>query len=126
MSIKIFFLAIALFTAFNKDNSNKVQKKQFIYTLRYNNEYKANLQFGAKEQTAAREHVAYLRELLSEGNCYMAGRTPNIIDTSLFGIIVFDAANLDAAKEIMNNDPMIKENIMVGELRPFTIVLFKQ
>ena len=104
----------------------QVQKKQFVYILRYSDEFKKQIRFGEKEQSTVREHLQYLRELMNNGNCYMAGRTTNFFDSTLFGVIVFDASNLEAAKEIMINDPMIKNKIMVGELQPFTVVLFKQ
>jgi uncharacterized protein len=126
MFTKTFLLAIALFSFPKEDNNESVQKKQFVYILRYSDEFKKQIKLGEKEQSVFREHVDYWRELMNDGKCYMAGRTSNLFDSSLFGVIVFDAANLDAAKEVMNNDPVIKNEIMIGELHPFSLVLFKQ
>ena len=126
MFTKTLLLAIALLGFLKSDRIDKTQKKQFVYILRYADEFKKQIRFGEKEQAIVREHLEYLKGLMNDGNCYFAGRTNNFFDSTLFGVIVFDATSLETAKETMNNDPMIKNAIMKGELHPFTVVLFKQ
>jgi uncharacterized protein len=126
MFTKAILFAIILLGFFKSDSIEQTQKKQFVYILRYSDEFKKQIKFGEKEQATVREHLEYLRGLMNDGNCYFAGRTNNFFDSTLFGVIVFDATSLETANETMNNDPMIKNNIMKGELHPFTVVLFKQ
>ena len=62
---------------------------------------------------------------MDEQNGYIAGRTTNIYDPELFGLVIFDAPNIEKAKEIMENDPLIKNNIMQGTVNPFNVVFVK-
>jgi len=51
---------------------------------------------------------------------------PCVNDPEFFGIFVFDASDLDNAKKIMINDPLIKNGIMQGEVTPFSIIFLKE
>jgi len=104
---------------FSEDN------KQFIYVLRYTDEFKKAIKWTGKVNEIVREHVSYLKTLMDEQNGYIAGRTSNIYDPELFGLIIFDAPNIEKAKEIMENDPLIKNNIMQGTVNPFNVVFVK-
>jgi hypothetical protein len=37
--------------------------------------------------------------------------------------VIFNAKDHDEAVEIMNDDPAIKKGIMLGKLRPYSVVL---
>jgi len=53
---------------------------------------------------------------MDEEKGYLVGRTTNIYDPELFGIVIFDAPNIEEAKKIMQNDPLIRNDIMQGTL----------
>ena len=129
MTVKIFFavcLFIGGFLVKNPDRKSlSEENKQFIYVLRYAPEFKQAIKWTAKENQIAQEHVSYLKTLVDEGKGYVAGRTTNMYDPELFGIVIFDAPNIEEAKEIMQNDPLIKNDIMQGTLNPFNIVFIK-
>ena len=127
MTIKLLLLSAILFGNFHTQKREPTQgPQQFIYVLRYNATFKQAIKWSAKEGALAREHVIYLKDLMDNGNAYLIGRTPNMYDPNLFGVVIFDAPDLESAKKIMDQDPLIKNNIMEGELSPFQIVLMKK
>jgi uncharacterized protein YciI len=42
-----------------------------------------------------------------------------------FGVVIFDAANEEAARSFMLNDPSVENNVMMAELHPLRISLMK-
>ena len=130
MTVKIILAVYLLMGDFIVENSERKNlsqdNTQFIYVLRYTDEFKKAIKWRAKENEIAREHVSYLKTLMDEEKGYMAGRTTNIYDPDLFGVVIFDAPNIEKAKEIMENDPLIRNNIMLGTLNPFNIVFIKE
>jgi uncharacterized protein YciI len=68
------------------------------------------------------EHFQYLKKLTEEGVMILVGRTLNN-DYSTFGIAVFVAESDEAAREILYNDPAVKNRVMRGEVFPYRIAL---
>ncbi|HYF30233.1 MAG TPA: YciI family protein [Chitinophagaceae bacterium] len=128
MITKILLATVILLGGFGaKHGNNKPQtSSQFVYVLTYTAEFKQAIRWGPKESGVVREHVAYVKDLVDEGKGYVLGRTSNVYDPELFGIVVFEAKDIEAAKRIMNDDPVIKNNIMKGVVHPFTIVFLKE
>lgn len=73
-----------------------------------------------REEAIFSEHFAYLQKLVADGVVFMAGRTLNA-DESSFGIIVFTAESEPAAREIMNDDPAVRADVMKAELFPYRV-----
>jgi uncharacterized protein YciI len=72
------------------------------------------------EETAVIErHFEYLKVKLAEGSLTLAGRT----EDARFGIAIIEAESEEAAREIMANDPFVKEGVFTGELMPFRLAL---
>jgi len=69
------------------------------------------------------EHFEYLRGLTELGTVLMAGRTLNA-DGSVFGIVVFASDSESAARELMQNDPAVRDGLMAAELFPFRVALW--
>lgn len=63
------------------------------------------------------EHFNYLQGAAKAGTVLLAG--PCTDDT--FGLVIFRAANEDAANAFMFNDPSVKNNVMVAELHPMQV-----
>jgi len=74
------------------------------------------------EQAVWREHIAWLRQLLDDGVLVMAGPTLGRINT---GISIFEAPDEDAARALMNADPVLAGGFATGELRPFRLSLLR-
>jgi uncharacterized protein YciI len=67
-------------------------------------------------------HFERLQELLAKGVLVLAGPTLGRINT---GIAVFEAPDEEAARRIMEEDPVIAGGFARGELRPFRVSLLR-
>ena len=67
-------------------------------------------------------HFDYLENLTAQGVAVLVGRTLTT-DEHTFGIVIFKAASEEAAHDVMNNDPAVKNGVMRATLYPFRIVL---
>jgi uncharacterized protein YciI len=63
------------------------------------------------------EHLNYLQQAAAQGIVELAG--PSL--DGVFGVVILRAENERAAKRFMDNDPVVRENLMVAELHPFKI-----
>jgi uncharacterized protein YciI len=68
------------------------------------------------------EHFAYLQNLNAQGVIILVGRTLNT-DENAMGLAVFRAESEEAARRIMNDDPVVKKGVMTATLYPFKVVL---
>jgi uncharacterized protein YciI len=75
------------------------------------------------ESRIVSEHFNYLKQLTTDGVVILAGRTTNT-DNSSFGIVLFNAESVEAAREIMMNDPAVKNKVFRAELFPYKMALF--
>jgi uncharacterized protein len=75
-----------------------------------------------QEQAVVAEHFAYLQDLTARGVIILVGRTLNT-DESAMGLAIFRAESEDAARQIMNNDPVVKKGVMTATLYPFRVLL---
>ena len=75
-----------------------------------------------KENEVIENHFDYLSGLKGKGVVKLAGRTTNT-DTSSFGVMIFEAEDEEAAREIMAHDPAVKGNVLAAKLFPFRIAI---
>lgn len=71
------------------------------------------------EEAAMEAHFEYLKRACEEGTVLLAG--PCLDET--FGLVVFKAADDDAARAFMYKDPSVQTNVMMAELHPFRVSL---
>jgi uncharacterized protein YciI len=67
-------------------------------------------------------HFERLERMLADGTLILAGPTLGQVNT---GIAVIEAADEDAARRLMEEDPAIESGIAHGELRPFRASLLR-
>jgi uncharacterized protein YciI len=67
-------------------------------------------------------HVQHLRRLLAEGTLILAGPTLGRVNT---GIAVLEAPDEDAARRILENDPIYGSGLAELELRPFRVSMLR-
>ena len=73
-----------------------------------------------EERSALTDHGAYLKSLFDEGKLTFAGQ---VFDPKrLWGVIVVNAPNAEAASAVLNNDPGVKAKVFRGEVIPFRTV----
>ena len=65
------------------------------------------------------EHFEYLKQGIAAGRVLLAG--PCLDET--FGLVILRAADEDAARAFMYNDPSVRNNVMAAELHPLRISL---
>lgn len=75
-----------------------------------------------QEQAVLAQHFDYLKRLCDEGVVQLAGRTL-LADYHSFGIVIFRAADEEAALEIMRGDPGVRERLFRAELFPWRTAL---
>lgn len=75
-----------------------------------------------EENQAVDAHFEYLRVGVESGWVLLAG--PCLDDT--FGLVIFQAEDEQAATDFMMKDPSVQTNVMMAELHPFKISLFKK
>jgi len=75
-----------------------------------------------EEQAAMQAHSAYLEQVSSDTKFYLIGPC---LDRA-FGVSVFEAESLEAARQIAANDPSVKRGVMIPEVHPFHISFLGQ
>ena len=75
-----------------------------------------------EEQAVWAVHFDRLRRLMDEGIMIAVGPTLGRINT---GIAIFEAPDEEAARKIMEDDPVVKGGFANGELRPFRLSLLR-
>jgi uncharacterized protein YciI len=76
----------------------------------------------ADEKTVWAEHFQRLQRLLASGQLILAGPTLGTVNT---GLVVFDAPDEQAARQVMEEDPVVSGGYALGEVRPFRVSLLR-
>ena len=75
-----------------------------------------------EEKAVWARHFERLERLFAEGVVVLVGPTLGSINT---GIAVFEAPDEEAARQLMNEDPVVAGGYARGELRPFRVSLLR-
>jgi uncharacterized protein YciI len=75
-----------------------------------------------EEEAVWVEHFQRLQDLLASGQLIMAGPTLGSVNT---GLCIFDAPDEQAARQVMEEDPVVRGGYCRGELRPFRVSLLR-
>jgi uncharacterized protein len=96
------------------------EQQQFIYFLRPKRLEMLTKGPTAEEARVQGEHGKYLEGLAARGIVVLAGRTSNNDETTV-GIVILNASDEVAARQIMEFDPFVKGNLMAATLLPFRV-----
>ena len=100
-----------------------MENNEFLYTIK---PIRAELLKDGptpEEQRVIGLHFNYLKDLTEKKVVILAGRTQTVDPTS-FGIVIYKAISEEKAREIMENDPAVKEGVFSAKLFPFKVSLF--
>jgi uncharacterized protein YciI len=75
-----------------------------------------------KENAAAARHFERLARATAAGQVVLAGRTTEAL-AATFGIVIFEAESVEAARQFMDDDPAVKAGLMSATLHPYTVAL---
>ena len=70
-----------------------------------------------EEAAAMQAHFVFLNQKLNETTFHLIGPC---LDRA-FGIAIFEAASLEAARQLMKHDPAVERGALRGEIHPFAI-----
>jgi uncharacterized protein YciI len=104
----------------------EAKQPTFIYVLRLLPEYQKEANWTPEAQKVVGTHFNHLKQLTKDGVVVLGGRTDYGVDNSnTFGIVVFYAKDLEAARALMESDPAVKGKVMTAEVHPFALALIK-
>jgi uncharacterized protein len=115
-------LGTAMFAAEEKAAPPAPKPKQFVYVLRLVPRLHDDNAWSDEDKKAAGRHFAHLTAATKAGQVVLAGRTLEPGDKT-FGLVIFEAADADAARAFMNSDPAVVEKIMTAEMHPYAVAL---
>lgn len=99
-----------------------IDQKQFIYVLKVTRLGQLTEGPTEQEEAVVAEHFAYLQDQIERGVAILVGRTQTA-DAETFGLVVLQASSEDEARQVMADDPTVKNGVMTAKLYPFRIAL---
>ena len=99
--------------------------KQFLYVLRLVPRLHAQDAWTAADNAAVADHFRRLEAGVEAGTLILAGRTTEPLDRT-FGIVIFEAADEESAREFMNSDPAVVAGVMAATLHPYSVALLRE
>ncbi|TMU88287.1 hypothetical protein FGG79_09370 [Bacillus sp. BHET2] len=97
---------------------------EFIYMLKLIPRLHNEENWTPEDEGIVQRHFNRLKEWTDSGVVILAGRTLNE-EKNAFGIVVFEADGEDQARSFMEDDPVVKEGIMMAELFPYRVALLR-
>ena len=118
-------LVIVLFislTAAAQEKQKPMEKQQFIAVLKLNPRLLEEKNWTEREHKIVERHFAKFQQLLQEGTVLLAGRTLPLDETRM-GIVILEVHSEAEARQIMENDECVKEQVMTVQVLPFKVAL---
>jgi uncharacterized protein len=97
-------------------------KRQFLYVLRLVTRLHDDKAWTPADNEIIGRHFNRLKAATERGQVILAGRTTESGDKTM-GLVIFEAADEDAAREFMNTDPAVVGNLMTATLHPYAIAV---
>ena len=119
ISLICIFASVQLLSA---QDPKATKPKQFIYVLRLVPRLHADSAWTKEDNAALERHFVRFQQATKSGQLILAGRTSEPGDKT-FGIAIFEAADEEAARKFMEEDPAVVGGLMTAELHPFAVAL---
>ncbi|MDH4313114.1 MAG: YciI family protein [Gammaproteobacteria bacterium] len=117
------FFAIALAGTPSPTQAQEAPKvQQYVYVLRVAPAFHDQAKWTQADNDAVSRHFARLAAAAKAGQVIFAGRTTEPLDTT-FGLVVFEAASDEAARQFMESDPAVVAGVMSATLHPYALAL---
>lgn len=116
------FCILAIAPLLNAQEPKAGKPKQFIYVLRLVPRLYSDSAWTKEDNAVIERHFVRFQQAAKSGQLILAGRTSEPGDKT-FGIAIFEAADEEAAKKFMQEDPAVAGGLMTAELHPFAVAL---
>jgi uncharacterized protein YciI len=107
------------------DEAPPAQRLQFIYLLRLVERLHMDSGWTKSDEEIVGRHFRHLKAATEKGQAIVVGRTLEPGDKT-FGLVIFEADNLAAARAFAESDPAVVGGVMTVEVRPFSLVLVRK
>ncbi len=98
---------------------------QFVYVLKLVPRLHADTAWTDADKQAVGAHFARLQAATKAGQVILAGRTLEPGEKT-FGLVVFEAADLAAARTFMEGDPAVVAGVMTATVHPYAVALLRK
>ncbi len=106
--------------------SNNAKPKQWLGILTLAEKYKDEKNWTKEDEAITGEHFQRLVQKKAEGVVLLAGRTQlETSDPGMMGLVIFYAKDEKEANEFMQNDPAVKNKIMLAKVVPYAVAVNK-
>jgi uncharacterized protein len=107
-------------------DSSKTKLKQYLGVLTLAEKYKDEKNWSQTDQGIVGQHFQRLVKYKNEGIVVLAGRTQyDLNNADMMGLVIFNAKDDAAAQQFMQEDPAVKNNIMLAKVHPYDIAVTK-
>lgn len=124
--MKKLLLLICFFASLNlfAQDNDKVKQKQWLGVLTLAPKYQEEKNWTPTDQAIVGEHFNRLVQMHKEGVIILAGRTQlETKDPNMMGLVIFYAKDEKAAIDFMQNDPAVKNKIMLSKVLPYSVAV---
>lgn len=121
----LFIFLFAAATSFAQD-STKTKLKEYLGVLTLTEKFKDEKNWTPADQAVVGEHFQRLVKMKNAGIVVLAGRTAlPTNDPEMKGLVIFYAKDDTEAAQFMQDDPAVKNKIMLAKVFPYGIAVMK-
>ncbi len=105
---------------------DKTKTPQWLGILTLAEKYKDEKNWTKTDEAITGEHFQRLVKMKNEGVVILAGRTQlDLNNPGMMGLVIFYAKDEKEAMQFMQNDPAVKNNIMLAKVVPYSVAVTK-
>ena len=120
----LFFICIIASAHSFAQDSTKTKSKQWLGILTLAPKFQDDKNWTKADEAVVSEHFKRLVQMNREGVVLLAGRTQlESNDPNMIGLVIFYAKDEKEATDFMNNDPAVKNKIMLARVFPYSIAV---
>jgi uncharacterized protein len=117
---------ICLLFALQVAAQEKTKTPQWLGILTLAEKYKEEKNWTKEDEAITGEHFQRLVKLKNEGVVILAGRTMlELKDPGMMGLVIFYAKDEKEAQQFMQDDPAVKNKIMLAKVVPYSVAVNK-
>ena len=124
--MKQLLILICLFFVLQAQAQENSKPKQWLGILTLADKYKDPKNWTNADEAITGEHFQRLIKMKNEGVVILAGRTQlELADPGMMGLVIFYAKHEKEAMQFMQDDPAVKNKIMLVKVVPYGVAVNK-